>query len=324
MFLPCFIFWFLCVVQVQRTDLSDHKGFHTGFITFLGNAVSFLCNTQLLCLIIEVRYEQENILIEVHLFLPDSGKHHFTITLCHTYFSATFSPVQDRYFHTYLHNLIIKQPLVSGSQITILPCITHTGKQVDAAQIAASRSHFIVRFQLATTDILCKRVPIQSLAQYKIIFHLHIRCRIRQHRIQILVFRQTEERTQLEHFRIQVTLRFRHIRLTLQSIQFQLQQVIFRNLPHLALCHCYFIEAVGIHFILVSSFQIFFCQQQIEKISDCLHRYLFRSSDKSSFCFCISHRFDTTVPFQVVHSENRLRQFQADGDGHKPFISSGS
>ena len=156
MFLPGFVFGLLCVVQVESADFTNHKSLHTCLVTFFSYQVSFFCNVQLLCLIIEVCHQLEDVLIEIHLFLTDFGEHHFTIALGYLHFAATLSPVENGDFHAYLDNLVVQQILIGRGELMILSGIAHTGKQVDAPQVSTCSRHFIISFQLAAAYILCK------------------------------------------------------------------------------------------------------------------------------------------------------------------------
>ena len=60
-------------------------------------------------------------------------------------------------------------------------------------------------------------------------------------------------------------------------------------------------------------------QTQIEKIIDSSHGYLFGCSKKCGFSFSVSHRFDAAVPFNCIHSENRLFQSQCHRNRHISF-----
>ena len=98
----------------------------------------------------------------------------------------------------------------------VLPRIAHTGKEVDAAQVSACRCHFIISFELAAANVLCKGVAFQCLVQHTVILHLYIGNSGGQHRIQAFLLGHPEERTELEHFCIQVALCLSHVGLALQ------------------------------------------------------------------------------------------------------------
>ena len=76
------------------------------------------------------------------------------------------------------------------------------------------------------------------------------------------------------------------------------------------------IEFVRIIQILDRGYQVLFCQQQIEEISDRRDRYTFHTFDIGCLCLLVTDRLDPAVPFLVVHSEDRLRQGQADRYTH--------
>lgn len=138
MFLPCFIFWFLCVVPSSVLICPIIKVFLHWFITFLGNAVSF-CNVPN-CAWLLSSLRAGNILIEVHLFLPDSEAPLHDYSLPRTF--ATFSQSKISTF-TYLHNLIINSPCKRKSN--------HDPRHTTLANRSIlrncrDRSHFIVRF----------------------------------------------------------------------------------------------------------------------------------------------------------------------------------
>lgn len=79
MFPARFIFGVLCIIQVQRVDFTNQEGFNTGLVTLLCYSVRFFGYCQLLCLVIEMLYQQENILVEIDLFLPDFRKHYIPV-----------------------------------------------------------------------------------------------------------------------------------------------------------------------------------------------------------------------------------------------------
>jgi len=129
-FLPGFVFGVLRIVEVEGTYFTNHKSLHTGLVTFLGYQVGFFGYFQLLGLVIEVCHQQEDVLIEIHLFLADFGKYHFTVALGHPHLATTFSPVEDRYFYTDFDNLVIQQILIGRGELIVLSCIANAGKQV--------------------------------------------------------------------------------------------------------------------------------------------------------------------------------------------------
>ena len=112
MLLPGFVFGVLRIVEVKGTYFTNHKSLHTGLVTFLGYLVRLFGYFQLLGLVVEVCHQQENVLIEVHLFLADFGKYHFAVALGYPHLAATFSPIEDRYFYTDLDNLVVQQILI--------------------------------------------------------------------------------------------------------------------------------------------------------------------------------------------------------------------
>ena len=65
MFPARFIFGVLCIIQVQRVDFTNQEGFNTGLVTLLCYSVRFFGYCQLLCLVIEMLYQQENILLKL-------------------------------------------------------------------------------------------------------------------------------------------------------------------------------------------------------------------------------------------------------------------
>ena len=73
MFLAGFVFRVLGVVQVEGADFSYHKSFYAGSVALLGDEVGFLGDVELLCLVVEVLDQQEDVLVEVHLFLAYFG-----------------------------------------------------------------------------------------------------------------------------------------------------------------------------------------------------------------------------------------------------------
>ena len=103
MFPARFIFGVLCIIQVQRVDFTNQEGFNTGLVTLLCYSVRFFGYCQLLCLVIEMLYQQENILVEIDLFLPDFRKHYIPVAFRYPYLSTSLSPVQNRNLNTSLH-----------------------------------------------------------------------------------------------------------------------------------------------------------------------------------------------------------------------------
>lgn len=67
-------FGVLGIIQIQCIDFTNQEGFNTGFVTLLSYAIRLFGYLQLLCLIIEMLYQQEYVLVEVDLFLPDLRK----------------------------------------------------------------------------------------------------------------------------------------------------------------------------------------------------------------------------------------------------------
>ena len=121
MFPARFIFGVLCIIQVQRVDFTNQEGFNTGLVTLLCYSVRFFGYCQLLCLVIEMLYQQENILVEIDLFLPDFRKHYIPVAFRYPYLSTSLSPVQNRNLNTYLHNLIVLQVFINTGKFTTLP-----------------------------------------------------------------------------------------------------------------------------------------------------------------------------------------------------------
>ena len=71
MFLSCLVFGVLSVVQVEGINLAYQESFDTGLVALLGDGVGFFGDSQLLCLVVEMFHQQENILIEINLFLAN-------------------------------------------------------------------------------------------------------------------------------------------------------------------------------------------------------------------------------------------------------------
>ena len=103
----------LGIIQVECINLAYQKSFDTGLITPSGYFIGFLSYSQLLRLIIEMLHKQKNILIEIHLLLPNARRHDLPVTLGHPHLTSPLTPVQQRYLYTYLHNLIVLKMPVS-------------------------------------------------------------------------------------------------------------------------------------------------------------------------------------------------------------------
>ena len=71
MFLSRLVLGVLRVVQVEGINLAYQEGFDTGLVALLGDGVGFFGDSQLLRLVIKMFHQQENILIEVYLFLAN-------------------------------------------------------------------------------------------------------------------------------------------------------------------------------------------------------------------------------------------------------------
>ena len=68
---------------------------------------------------------------------------------------------------------------------------------------------------------------------------------------------------------------------------------------------------------MFTSFQIFFCQQQIEEMVDGVQRDVFRGTQEGRFGFLIAYRLDAAVPLHIVDAEDGLVEGQRHRDGHE-------
>ena len=84
----------------------------------------------------------------------------------------------------------------------------------------------------------------------------------------------------------------------------------------LALGNSYFIQFIGIFEVLPGDHQILIRQQEVEEIADRVDRHIFYTLDISCLRFLVADRLDTSFPFQVVHTEDRLRERQPDRHAH--------
>ena len=74
---------------------------------------------------------------------------HPVLSLIHIFnLSLPFSPVQQRDAETDFHHLVIFQRIVSATEITVFPCISHGSKQVDIAAFSFGRRYCIIGFEL--------------------------------------------------------------------------------------------------------------------------------------------------------------------------------
>lgn len=71
MFLSRLVLGVLRIVQVEGVNLAYQEGFDTGLVALPGDGVGFFGDSQLLRLVIKMFHQQENILIEVYLFLAN-------------------------------------------------------------------------------------------------------------------------------------------------------------------------------------------------------------------------------------------------------------
>ena len=107
MFLARIVFRALGVVQIECIDLTDQECFDTRLIALLRNLIGLIGYGKLLCLIVEMLDQQEDVLIEIHLFLLYLGQGNVPVTLGYPHFSTAFAPVEDWNFNTDLNHLIV-------------------------------------------------------------------------------------------------------------------------------------------------------------------------------------------------------------------------
>ena len=220
MFPACLVFGVLGIIQIQCIDFTNQEGFNTGFVTLLSYAIRLFGYLQLLCLIIEMLYQQEYVLVEVDLFLPYLRKYYIPIAFRYPYLSASLSPVQNRNLNAYLHNLIILQVPVDTGKFTTLSRISYTGKQINATQITTCRSYRIIGLQLTATNILGKRITFQRFIQNHIIFHFTTIYRLGNDRTEDFILSHSQKGTKLEHLGIQITFGFGQRSLCIQCRKF--------------------------------------------------------------------------------------------------------
>ena len=198
----------------------------------------------------------------------------------------------------------------------VLSGITDRSEKVDTATVSFGCRHLIVGFQLAATNVFSKRIVFLCFLQDNLIDHPQGGYGFRQDRFDHLLFAQSQKGTEPEHVGIEAGLRLGQFPFHLQGRQFQLHQFTFGDMADLALGNSYFIQFIGIFEVLPGDHQILIRQQEVEEIADRVDRHIFYTLDISCLRFLVADRLDTSFPFQVVHTEDRLRERQPDRYAH--------
>ena len=319
--LPGLVLGVAGVVQVEGADFAYHEGLHAGVVSLLGYQVGLFGDAQLLGLVVEVGHEEEDVLVEVHLLLLDAGQLQVAVALGHLHLPPAFAPVEDGDGEAHLHYLVVQEVAVGGLEIAVLARVAHAGEEVDAAQVAPCGGHGIVGLQLAAADVLREGVAFEGLLQHLFIDDVDVGDHIGDYRVEVLLLGHAQERAELEHLCVEVALGLGDVRLALEGVELQLQEVVLRDLAHLALGLGHFVEAVGVLLVLPGGGQVLLGQEEVEEVGDGGHGHFLRGGDERCLGLGVAHRLDAAVPLDGVHPEDGLRQFETDGDGHELLIS---
>lgn len=125
------------------------------------------------------------------------------------------------------------------------------------------------------------------------------------------------KRTEGKHAALQGALVRSQGRTGIEHIQLQLQQIVLADLSHAAFRLRHFVKFLGIGQVLTGDGHILACQQEVEEMVDGGHGHLFGRAQESRLRLGITHRFDATVPLDIIHAENRLVQGQGHRHGHE-------
>ena len=102
-----------------------------------------------------------------------------------------------------------------------------------------------------------------------------------------------------------------------EHVEAQLQHVVLADGAHAALGLRHLIELLGCLQVLAGYVHLFAGQQQTEIEADGLHSHLLRLSEESRLRLAVAQRLYATVPLQVVHAEERLREGDRHGQRHE-------
>ena len=110
--LACLVFFQLRIVEVEGRDAADEKGLHIGGIAAAGDSVGALGYIELLLLVAETLHQDEQVLVEIHGFLPHATFNNLAVAFCHFHASTAFAPVEQRDFYAYFNHLVVAQTVV--------------------------------------------------------------------------------------------------------------------------------------------------------------------------------------------------------------------
>ena len=158
MLLSGLVLAYLCIVQVEGADAAYHERLYVGLVTALCYLVSFISNVQLGTLVVELLYQDEKVLVEVHGLFLQTALYHFPVALGYLHLSPALAPVEQRDAETYLYYLVVLQRVVGTAEVLVGTGEAHLSKKADLAEVSLGFGHFIVGFQLATTDVVGKGI----------------------------------------------------------------------------------------------------------------------------------------------------------------------
>jgi len=315
-----FVLAHLGIVQVEGADTTYHEGLYIGLVSALGDLVGLIGNVELGTLVVELLHQDEKVLVEVHGLFLEAALYHFPVALGYLHLTTAFAPVEQWDAEAYFHYLIVLQRVVGTTESLVGAGETHLGEEIDLTEVAFSLGHFIVGFQLATTDVVGKGIVGQCLVQGILIVHQHGWKGVRKDRFQFFILSQGQERAELEHVALQGTFVVGQSRLGIQYIQLQLEHIVLADLSHLSLGLRHFVQLLGILQVLLGDAYILFGQQKVEEIVDGGHGHFFGLAQEVGLGFGVAHRFDAAVPLEGVHPEDGLVQGQGDRYGHVSFV----
>ena len=103
-----------------------------------------------------------------------------------------------------------------------------------------------------------------------------------------------------------------------------MQHIILADGTHLPLGLCHLVELLGRLQVLIGNAHLFACNQQAEEEADRLHRHLLRLCEETRLCLTVPQWLDATVPFQVVHAEEGLRERDGNRERHELVAATAS